>query len=694
MATRLRVFISSPGDVRKARQAAARAVETIAPDYLRHFEIEPYLWETEALLASGHFQDTIEPPSGFDIVVLILWSRLGTVLPEQTAVRSYRGIDGRAPVTGTEWEYEDALSAARASGVPDLLVYRSREQANIDAWDADRRKDQLEQLGALDRFWSRHFADRGTFIGAYHEFSTLEELAAAFEQHLRQLIERRITAQTPGSAEAPARLWARAPFIGLESYGYEHAPIFFGRAESVGRALGQLIGNADEGRAFLLVLGASGSGKSSLAKAGIAPKLALPRRVTGSSFARRAVFRPGDMREGEDVFEALARALTTDRGAGEGVPEFGPADRLARVLRESPGQAGLFLEPALDALTRQAQAAGSMLLHERAALLLIVDQLEELFTDRRISPTDRTTFVALIEALSRSERVWVVATMRADLWHRASETPALVDLVAGLGRFDLLSPRPAEVSQMVRLPAEAAALDFEHHADTGVALNDQITEDAATAPGVLPLLSYVLEQLYQTDVIERGGQRLTWATYVGLGGLKGAIAARAEAILSAQPPEAQGALRQVLFSLVQVTRGESGGETLAARRTPLTAFEEDTPARNLVDAFLDPHARLLFAEQGDGAPVVRVAHEALLTEWSRARDLIAEDAIFLRIRRATEEHHARWRSIGESDDGLLSGIDLDDGRRLAGGYGNGLPPELIDYVNRSSGHDQRRRRRA
>ena len=83
------------------------------------------------MVASGHFQDSIEPPSAFDIVVLIVWSRLGTPLPERTKVREYRGMDGRAPVTGTEWEYEEALKAAQEVGTPDLLVYRSREDARV-----------------------------------------------------------------------------------------------------------------------------------------------------------------------------------------------------------------------------------------------------------------------------------------------------------------------------------------------------------------------------------------------------------------------------------------------------------------------------------------------------------------------------------------------------------------------------------
>ena len=84
MSKHLRIFISSPGDVRAAREIAALTIERLAQEYARFFRIEPYLWEYEAMIASGHFQDSIEPPSAFDIVVLILWSRLGILLPERT----------------------------------------------------------------------------------------------------------------------------------------------------------------------------------------------------------------------------------------------------------------------------------------------------------------------------------------------------------------------------------------------------------------------------------------------------------------------------------------------------------------------------------------------------------------------------------------------------------------------------------
>src|SRR5919112_6401749 len=108
MPKRLRIFISSPGDVNEERLRAHLVIQKLARDYARFFQIEACLWEHEPMLASGHFQDVIEPPSACDVVVLIVYSRLGTPLPERTTVRSYAGLDGRAPVTGTEWEFEDA----------------------------------------------------------------------------------------------------------------------------------------------------------------------------------------------------------------------------------------------------------------------------------------------------------------------------------------------------------------------------------------------------------------------------------------------------------------------------------------------------------------------------------------------------------------------------------------------------------
>src|SRR4051794_3523835 len=99
----LRIFVSSPGDVREERLRASLVITKLARDYAAVVHLIPYFWESEPQLATAHFQDNIELPSTHDIVIMILWSRLGTPLPIRTDVREYKGIDGRTPVTGTEW---------------------------------------------------------------------------------------------------------------------------------------------------------------------------------------------------------------------------------------------------------------------------------------------------------------------------------------------------------------------------------------------------------------------------------------------------------------------------------------------------------------------------------------------------------------------------------------------------------------
>jgi WD40 repeat protein len=715
---RIRIFISSPSDVYAVREIAALTIERLAQDFARFFEIEPYLWEYEAMIASGHFQDSIEPPSSFDIVLLILWSRLGTTLPGRTQVREYRGLDGRAAVTGTEWEFEDALGAAQRCGKPDLLVYRSMQQATFDIRDPQRRQEQLQQLAALEKFWARHFADQGRFLGAYVAFTSDAEFAAALEQHLRKLIEKRIAAQAPGQRGESAKAWMQAPFRGLEAYEFEHAPIYFGQDEALTKAMLQLSARAEAGSPFLLLLGASGSGKSSLAKAGIVPKLFVPRRIAGAAFLRRVVFRPSDAREGEDLIDALARRLTSQLGEREGLAELvGPGQTLAGLaahLRNATAEPAYPIGAALGQLTLQARQAGRMLDYETARLVLVVDQLEELFTNEQLSTAERRRFIALLDGLVRSGLVWIVATMRKDYWHCADETPDLVRMAEGSGRLELLPPAPSQLSQMIRRPAEAAGINFELHPTTGVALNEVIADEVAREPGALPLLSYLMDQLYRADVLEAGGSTLTYATYVRLGKLEGAIATKAEAVLQSCAPLDREALGSVLFLLVQAGTSEGSVDRAVARRVPLSNFPAETPQRRLVEALLDRSARLLVSDADDGkAPTIRVAHEALISRWARAREFVQSNAAVLSIRRRIEERHGRWRDLESRgheagrepqrragwrahfgrERGLLSDIDLADGQRLLLEHRQNTEPELIAYIERSVAQETRVRTR-
>jgi WD40 repeat protein len=686
MPQRLRVFISSPGDVMDERLRANLIVDKISQDFSRYFTIETYRWEYEPMLASGHFQDAIVPPRDHDIVILILWSRLGTPLPEKTAAREYRGGDGRAPVTGTEWEFEDALTANRSTGAPDILAFRNVSPASIDTRDLAAQARSLEQLSALNNFWRMHFADRGLFLGAYDEYRTLEEFAEHLERSLRKLILRRV-AELDATQGASPPTWSGIPFRGLEPYEFEHAPIFFGRDNLIAKSAEQLAVNARAGTAFLLVSGASGSGKSSLVKAALVPHLMGPQRMQGIAIVRRLVFKPSEVAakatQAGDLLLGLLQALTRKQPSSDiGLPELlGPGQdcqSLADHLRLAPDDPGIFFTDALARVTQVERQSGRLLAYEEAKLILVIDQLEELFTVPGIGPGERSIFIRVLAGLARSGAVWVVATVRADFWHRLAEISQLTQLCQGDGRIDVSTPSPAELAEMIRKPAEAAGLSFEVHPRSGLGLDALLAEDAAAAPGVLPLLSFTLEALYENDVTKMHGRMLMQATYESLGGLEGAIAKRANETVAALAEAAQKALPRALRALATVSSDTN--QAPVARVTPLTNFPPGSDVRAVIDALTA--ARLLVATSDGATPMVRVAHEALISRWKLANDQLAADRRDLETRVLIERQQARWDSAIEGDKHklLLHDPDLANARDLDRRWGDELSGKLREFI--------------
>jgi hypothetical protein len=676
MLEQVRIFVSSPRDVGSERALALRAIGRLQLELRNRIRLQPVFWEHEVLKATDTFQAQIPRPSNTDLCVFILWSWFGTPLPA-----NFCRSDGSRYRSGTEFEFEDAIGSYRDRGTPDILVYRKVADVPMPTRDRARELEWRAQRDALHDFVDRWFrGEGGSFKAAFHEFETQQQFEDAFETHLRRWIEDRLKtdAGTP-EAGAPA-LWHGSPFRGLERFDFEHALIFCGRTQPVAEAIEALCRQAEKGAPFLLVAGMSGAGKSSLVRAGILPMLMEPRVVEGDIAWRRAVLRPGDV-SGAPL-ESLAAALLADDALPELIAGGVASGDLAAMLAERPEAALPMLSLALSsaAQTRPGSPA------ETARLVLIVDQLDEIFTQANVTAETRNAFVRALASLARSGKVWVIATLRSDLFGRIADLPAsFAELARGDGFYELRAPNPAEIGQMIRRPARMAGLVFERRPDTDEGLDEVLRDAAAAQPASLPLLQFALDELQKAC---SDGNMLTFAAYAALGGLEGALRRTAEATFAALSPAGQASLSAVLARLVQVRLDGA----LDQMRAPKAAFEATAGAKEFIDAFVD--ARLFVVDRGtDGEPVVGVAHEALLREWSRVGAWIEDNSSFLNARARIAAAQALWAAADRGAMYLLPrGRLLQEGESLLAAHRELLSDEEAAFIDMSRARAARQRR--
>ena len=184
-----RIFISSPGDVIPERRVAKAVIGRLNEEFFGQAYLIPILWEEEPMLASETFQAQIHPPRETEIYVGILWSRIGSPLPD-TILRP----DGTRYDSGTAFEFEDALGGFQERGHPDMLLYRKQGAPTLSLEDPDAVLDRLDQIEKLNSYLDRWLiGEDGSYIGAFHMFETEDQLDTMLELHLRKLVETRLS---------------------------------------------------------------------------------------------------------------------------------------------------------------------------------------------------------------------------------------------------------------------------------------------------------------------------------------------------------------------------------------------------------------------------------------------------------------------------------------------------------------------
>lgn len=532
---------------------------------------------------------------------------------------------------GNTQQYERSLALIRHSRDPSFSVI----PIFLPGTSTDRPFDFLELLTWID----------------FSQYSSISDATPEIVRLLQALRGSIPSSDSTRLAEIPC------PYRGLDAFREEDAAFFFGRGapEDPCSPIGELIQKVHE-YPFVMVVGRSGSGKSSLVNSGLFPALRLDR----NHFWHTVSIRPGSA-----PLQSLAAVFNPRRN--EGAAEY------AQKISE---EAARFRTGDINILSQVIKHELAQLEGKPDRLLLYIDQWEELYTlgppncteQSKLHFSDVVRFVDLLLKTAEAGPVSIVGTVRADFY---DPLIAHDGLKAILPMRQLLLGKMSrdDLEQTIVRPAQRVGVSFDPPS-----LVARILDDAGEDDGMLPLLQYALKETWRLCK----GRAISADAYARCGGVREAIRTTAENNYEPLPLVEKAAARRLFLRLV--TAGEGQEDTRARALMP-----SDPQQRHIVTQFSDIRTRLLVTgSDRSGRPTVEIAHEALIRTWPRLRDWINANRDQLRSRNSILQAKSDWERNGRRDDLLLpSGLPLERARSLLEDPGDLTTDDLKEYVELS-----------
>ncbi|GAC13670.1 tetratricopeptide repeat protein [Aliiglaciecola lipolytica] len=452
------------------------------------------------------------------------------------------------------------------------------------------------------------------------------------------------------------------PFVGLYAFETEHAANFQGREDVIENALSKLQNKANAAQPFLLLLGKSGAGKSSLLQAGILPKLnqlSFPDQNTSFRFS---VISSCNLCI--DPFTSLILAISEISGGK--IISNQEVNSVVKMCKQQPDKFLLMIKQRMEFWPQEQKLA------------IGIAELESLFLTESLGYTERRYFTDILAGIVVQCGIFVIATLRSDFYQSLSDYPALLRLKQNGGQMDVLPPSLSQLKKMVN-PKITNQLDFEQANGDTPSLDEYIAQRAFEFPESLPLMQFVMWHLYQNR--SQTG-RINFSTYRNLGGLERAIAKITEQTYDSLDRSTKKHFNRIVNRLAVLT-DQGNYERLWVKSSDL--FKSNR-AKELIDAF--ENIGIMQTKTGvDGNQYISLSHDCLFANWPRLSETLENHQKLLAVKNKLEAQAAEWKSATRPSAYLLSpGKPLDEGKMVLK-HGGTISNTLKSMINASNKRD-------